>query len=377
MLRSPRGGRPLAAALAALAFGAVLLGPLAGCSKDGDAADGTPATDADAIQYSLGAPITDSTIVAIVTSEYGTDTLRTNLFQNQAGYLMQSNPIAMMDTTQGRELRRSLVEGFVLQHLIRNEAERATDLAVSPARVDSQIAQLKMGPGPDGQPRQMTDAEFQQQLAAEGYTLDSVRTILTNQLRQETLARRWGDAAATPTAAEIADFRRKQAEEIRVSHIILQTPPGTPEARRDSARRAAQAVLDSVKRGGDFAGLARRHSQDGSAATGGDLNFFNRSAPLDLTFKRAAFALRDSGDVTDDLVQTMFGYHIIKLTGRREGTPVDSAQARLALVDRAQRKTIRERLKALVGERDVTVRVNPAVFRADLNAPLDLGEDDF
>lgn len=359
MLRRFQGGA-LLTALACLT--------LTACDRDAaTTADGTAETDKNQIAYTFGTPVTDSTIVAIVTSEFGTDTLRAGVFQQQVGLILAQNPMLQADTARARELRRSLAEGFVLQHVIEGEIGRANDLAVDTALVAQQIAQLKVGP--DGQP--MTDAQFEQQLAAEGFTMDSVRTILGKQLRQEALARRWAEEAPKPTVAEIETYRKEQAEEVRAQHIVFANRPG-PAAQRDSMERVAKAVLDSARRpNADFAGLARRHSDDGTAATGGDLNFFNRAAPMDQTFLKATFALKDSGDVTSDLVRSQFGLHVIRLTGRREGTPMDTLQARQRMLGERGQDAIRARLKTLVGQRKVVVRVNTTLLQADLNRPLD------
>ncbi|MHB1123707.1 MAG: SurA N-terminal domain-containing protein [Ramlibacter sp.] len=102
-------------------------------------------------------------------------------------------------------------------------------------------------------------------------------------------------------------------EERRASHILIAVPKGAPEAERQKARAKAQELLAQVKKAPDsFAELAKKHSQDpGSAPQGGDLEFFARGA-MTKPFEDAAFAL-GKGEISG-IVETDFGYHIIKLT---------------------------------------------------------------
>ncbi|MEP6790847.1 MAG: SurA N-terminal domain-containing protein [Ramlibacter sp.] len=102
-------------------------------------------------------------------------------------------------------------------------------------------------------------------------------------------------------------------EERRASHILITAPRGAPQADRDKARAKAEELLAAVKKAPDsFADVAKKNSQDpGSAVNGGDLDFFSRGA-MTKPFEEAAFALK-KGDISP-LVETEFGYHIIKLT---------------------------------------------------------------
>jgi peptidyl-prolyl cis-trans isomerase C len=335
---------------------------LAACKKDAAEANGGD-DDPNKISFTMGDPVSDSAIVAIVTSDFGSDTLSADLFRQQIGYVMQSQPMLQADSAQMRELRRSLVEGFVLQHLVSEAARRDTSIRLDTAAVTQSIAAIR-------QRSNMTEAQLMAQLQQDGLTMDSLRALVAEQMRQEQFVQRWQNDVPRPSAAEMETYRKEQAQEVRAQHIVFLNLPGTPQAKEDSTRRVAQAVLDSVKRGVDFAALARRHSQDGTAATGGDLNFFNRLAPMDEDFKKAAFALSDSGDVTQELVESQFGYHIIRLTGRREGTPMDTAQARQRMLGERVPAFVRGKLKDLVREHNVRVRVNPSILQADLNDPL-------
>ncbi len=102
-------------------------------------------------------------------------------------------------------------------------------------------------------------------------------------------------------------------EERRASHILINADKGASAAERDAARAKAQALLAEVQKSpNQFADLARKNSQDtGSAAKGGDLDFFGRGAMVK-PFEEAAFALK-KGE-TSGLVETEFGFHIIRLT---------------------------------------------------------------
>ena len=102
-------------------------------------------------------------------------------------------------------------------------------------------------------------------------------------------------------------------EERRASHILITSPKGAPAAERDKAKVKAQSLLDAVtKAPNTFADVAKANSQDpGSAVKGGDLDFFPKGAMVK-PFEDAAFAMK-KGDLST-LVESDFGFHIIKLT---------------------------------------------------------------
>lgn len=107
--------------------------------------------------------------------------------------------------------------------------------------------------------------------------------------------------------------RLSSLEERRVSHILIAVDAAAPAAERDKARAKAEKLLAEIKQTPDkFADLARKNSQDpGSAAKGGDLDFFGRGAMVK-PFEEVAFSLK-KGD-TSNVVETEFGFHILRLT---------------------------------------------------------------
>jgi peptidyl-prolyl cis-trans isomerase D len=102
-------------------------------------------------------------------------------------------------------------------------------------------------------------------------------------------------------------------EERRASHILIAASKDTPAPERAKAKAKAEELLAAVKKAPDsFADVARKNSQDpGSAANGGDLDYFARGA-MTKAFEEAAFALK-KGEISG-LVETEFGYHIIKVS---------------------------------------------------------------
>lgn len=102
-------------------------------------------------------------------------------------------------------------------------------------------------------------------------------------------------------------------EERRASHILINAPKNAPAADRAAAKAKAEALLADVKKSPDsFADVAKKNSQDpGSAANGGDLEFFARGAMVK-PFEDAAFSMK-KGDISP-VVETDFGFHIIRLT---------------------------------------------------------------
>jgi peptidyl-prolyl cis-trans isomerase D len=102
-------------------------------------------------------------------------------------------------------------------------------------------------------------------------------------------------------------------EERRASHILITAPKNAPTADRTAAKAKAEALLAEVRKApASFADIAKKNSQDpGSAANGGDLDFFNREAMVK-PFSDAAFAMK-KGDISD-VVESDFGFHIITLT---------------------------------------------------------------
>ncbi len=102
-------------------------------------------------------------------------------------------------------------------------------------------------------------------------------------------------------------------EERRASHILINASKDAPAAERQKAKARAEQLLAEVRKvPGEFAEVAKKNSQDkGSAPAGGDLDFFARGAMVK-PFEEAAFKMKK--DDISDVVESDFGYHIIKLT---------------------------------------------------------------
>ena len=178
---------------------------------------------------------------------------------------------------------------------------------------------------------QPTDAELKAQFDKdpEAYRLPEKRRVRFLSLDAAALK-----ARQTATQQEIEDlYRRNQSmystpEQVRASHILFKTE-GKDEA---AVRKQAESVLAQVKKGGDFAALAKQHSEDeASKATGGDMDYFGRGAMVK-EFDEAVWNLQP-GQITQELVKTQYGFHIIKVADKRAALTRSVADVRPQLED--------------------------------------------
>jgi peptidyl-prolyl cis-trans isomerase D len=138
------------------------------------------------------------------------------------------------------------------------------------------------------------------------------------------------------------------AEERRASHILFNLDPQADSTTQAAVKQKAETVLAEARQQPDrFAALAQQHSQDpGSAAEGGDLNFFGRNAMVK-AFEDAVFSL-NKGEISD-LVQTEFGWHIIRVTDIK-APPQPSFEALRAQIEDDLKKQQAQRLFAEAAE---------------------------
>jgi peptidyl-prolyl cis-trans isomerase D len=143
----------------------------------------------------------------------------------------------------------------------------------------------------------------------------------------------------TVSDAEVADAYAKNparfgtVEERTVSHILINSKKGATAAETAAAKAKATAILADVRKApNDFANIAKAQSQDtGTAEMGGELGSFQKGKPSDLppAVDTVMYALKD-GEVSD-LVQSDYGFHIVKVTSIKPATQKTLAEAKDAI----------------------------------------------
>ena len=164
-----------------------------------------------------------------------------------------------------------------------------------------------------------SDAEMNIALAAQ----QTDRASLEKNLSQNVVISKYVNETITKkievTPDEMAKYYSSHVTEfqhpdiVRTSHILIQ-PAGDTAEQDTLAKQRAEALLARVKKGEDFARLARENSMDGSASQGGDIGFLAKDS-LTPEYAEAAFALPVGGV---QLVKTQYGYHIIKVTEKKK-----------------------------------------------------------
>lgn len=193
--------------------------------------------------------------------------------------------------------RRVLVEYLIEAHLMADAAEKA----------------------------KLTEGEaFEQRMKY--YRLRALRdAYFENQVR---------DSVPEADAKELYDERVKNLpaqEEIKASHILVKT--------EDEAKQ----VAEKLAKGGDFAELAKEHSQDRGGANGGDLGYFTRGQMVK-PFEDTAFTM-EKGKLSDP-VKTQFGWHIIKVEDKRNRQPPSFEEVK----DQITASLIQTKLRGSVSE---------------------------
>jgi peptidyl-prolyl cis-trans isomerase C len=135
----------------------------------------------------------------------------------------------------------------------------------------------------------------------------------------------------------------KEGETITASHILVKTEP------------EAEALLEELKGGKDFAELAKEKSTGPSAPQGGDLGSFGRGRMVP-DFEQAAFALK-AGEVSQP-VKTRFGWHVIKVTEHTEGKQQDFEQAKEEIRKTLVTEYIQEMIQVLQNKAAIEIK-NP------------------
>jgi parvulin-like peptidyl-prolyl isomerase len=155
----------------------------------------------------------------------------------------------------------------------------------------------------------------------------------------------------------------KVSESVHARHILIKADKTASEEEKAEALKKAESVLTKIQNGGDFHKLALEHSQDpGSKTRGGDLGFFGRGRMV-REFENVAFSLQP-GEMSD-IVETNFGYHIIKVESRRNASvkPVEEVKSIIEskLTKERRRQAVDEFVQKAMKDADADVDVRALV----------------
>lgn len=239
-----------------------------------------------------------------------------------------------------KQIKQQILDKMIVIQLL-DEKVKESNIIIADEEVTKQIQQIASVQKPP-----LSIEELKKIIESQGYAFDDWKNEIRKQLGQQKLFK-----SQFPESTNITEEDAKKhydenptqfvtKEQVRASHILI-TPKkdegstdATPEEKA-KAKAKAEGLLKQIKEGADFAALAKANSDCPSAAKGGDLNFFGRGQMVP-PFDKVAFAM-ETGKISD-LVETRFGYHIIKVTDRKEAGTTSFEQAKAGLIQQLTQK---------------------------------------
>ena len=137
----------------------------------------------------------------------------------------------------------------------------------------------------------------------------------------------------------------KQPKQVRARHILVKVGAQADNSEKAKARQKLEKAQERLKNGEAFTSLAKEISECPSSKKGGDLGYFSKGQMVK-PFEEAAFTL-EPGEVSD-IVETRFGYHLIKLLDKKEASIVPYEEAEERLTEQLKQQKIREKISEYV-----------------------------
>ncbi|MFW6368134.1 MAG: peptidylprolyl isomerase, partial [Spirochaetota bacterium] len=276
------------------------------CADDGDNGEASDAQSSE-------------NVVAVVN---GSEISREAFDQQLEAQMQQSQAQGMeIDEDQRSGIEEQLLDQLISRELLLQDGEER-GIAPDEDDIEEELEQIRS--------QFPSEEAFEEALEQQNLTLEEIEGNIAEQMIIEEILESdvLTDSDIDDDAAQ--EFYDENPElfetppQVRASHILVLTQD-LDEDEQAEAREEIETVQERLESGEDFADLAQEYSDDGTAEDGGDLGFFSEGQMVP-EFEEAAFDL-EVGEVSD-IVETQFGYHIIRKTDEREAGTQDFEEAR-------------------------------------------------
>ena len=249
------------------------------------------------------------------------------------------------------QVREAILDNLIARELLYQESEKK-GFKVSEEEVKQQLGAIKA--------RFANEAEFQAALSK----MNISEADLESQIQQDITIRQFIRDTfvqeATVSDNEVKAYYDNnpdlftKPEQVRASHILIKVAPQADKTQKARARKTLKTVQQKLQTGEDFGALAKEFSQGPSSAKEGDLGYFKRGQMVK-PFEDVAFAMKVGA--VSDIVETRFGYHLIKVTDKQPETKLAYADVKEQLGQQLKQMKVQQEISAYVEKLKVDAKV--------------------
>ena len=245
---------------------------------------------------------------------------------NQRGQQVPEAQMGMM--------KNQVLDSLIDRELLFQETKKK-GIKVDPKDVADEIQKIKQ--------RYAKAGEFEQLLSNMGLTESEVKNQIERGLAIQQLIDKEVRAKVTIGDEEVKSYYDanpqlfQQPEQVKASHILIKVGADAPQEEKNKARKKIESVQEKAKKGEDFATLAKTYSEGPSGPSGGDLGYFRRGQMVK-PFEDAAFNLKPNE--TSNIVETQFGYHLIRVVDKKPAQKMAYADVKERLSEHLKKQKI-------------------------------------
>lgn len=251
------------------------------------------------------------------------------------------------------EVKKELLDSLINQELLFQMCQKS-DISVDEQNVNTSLSKVRENfESEEAFQSALKDANMKES----DLSARIRKTLAINQLVDEKISR--NVVVTDEESREYYDTHPEtfmKTEEVRASHILVKVDRDAGEAEKVAALEKIENIQRRIQAGEDFAQLAKENSDCPSSANGGDLGYFERGKMVQ-EFEDAAFSLK-TGSVSD-VVQTDYGFHLIKVTDRSEPEAIAYETVKSELEDYLKQKKIQTEVSSFIEtlRNDATIEI--------------------
>ena len=255
-----------------------------------------------------------------------------------------------MAPAQVSEMRKRVLENLIEREVLFQESQKK-GIKVDESLVNEEFEKLRK--------RFPTEEEFKENLSR----MDLTEALLKSEFKRVMAVQQLIEEEIVVKVAisdkEIEMYYNsnpnqfKQPEQVKASHILIGVDPKDDKTKTD-ARKKIDMIAVRLKKGEDFAALAKEFSTCPSSAKGGDLGYFRRGQMVK-PFEDAAFSLKE--DEVSGIVETRFGFHVIKVVDKKPETTLAFNDVKEDLEQQLKQRKVRSDLGKYVADLKAKAKV--------------------